>query len=313
MMKGKNAASNVQVELQQALDAIDLSALTAGDSVVDKQAGDAAASGASLDVRGLCASRSGETVIENLDLKLPAGASLALVGESGCGKSTLLESLAGLLKPTAGSVRWTSSSAGARGPKAAFVWQNLGLFPWKTVEENLALPLRLENRPSTEIRSRVAAMLDELGLCGLQKRYPQALSGGQRQRLALGRALVADPQILFLDEPFSALDALRREHLQEFLILMRLRRVVTSVFVTHDIAEAVFLASHILMLAAHPFRVLGLVRNPLRGALDAAARAGGMDALRAIRESDAFALAARELHAALRRGQRQGQVNEALL
>ncbi len=257
--------------------------------------------GASLEVRGLCAARAGALVIDGLNFSLPAGASLALVGESGCGKSTLLEALAGLLKPVSGEVRWHSASGAA--PKAAFVWQNLGLFPWKRVAENLALPLELEGRSKQEVRAKVSAMLEELGLQGLERRFPAALSGGQRQRLALGRALAADPEILFLDEPFSALDALRRERLQEFLIGMRQKRAVTIVFVTHDIPEAVFLASHILMLAANPFRVLGLLENPLRTPLDRAARAGDAEALRLIRESDAFAEVVRSVHVALRRAQ----------
>ena len=283
-----------------------------------------AARGASLEVRGLCAARSGDMVINNLDLSLPAGASLALVGESGCGKSTLLESLAGLLKPVSGAVHWHSSResdsvvSGKSAPrhdsmpKAAFVWQNLGLFPWKRVEENLALPLVLEKRSREEVRARVADMLKELGLSGLERRFPDALSGGQRQRLALGRALVANPEILFLDEPFSALDALRRERLQEFLIGMRQKRAVTIVFVTHDIPEAVFLASHILMLAAHPFRVLGLVENPLRQALDEAAKQGDTQTLRLIRESDEFAASVRNVHVALRRAQSSGAHRETM-
>ena len=131
--------------------------------------------GASLEVRGLCAARAGALVIDGLNFSLPAGASLALVGESGCGKSTLLEALAGLLKPVSGEVRWHSASGAA--PKAAFVWQNLGLFPWKRVAENLALPLELEGRSKQEVRAKVSAMLEELGLQGLERPRFRAASG----------------------------------------------------------------------------------------------------------------------------------------
>ncbi|MDO5532295.1 ABC transporter ATP-binding protein [Sutterella sp.] len=218
-----------------------------------------------LEVKNLVVRYDSEDVLRDVSFTLPPGASLAVVGESGCGKTTLLTTLAGLLKSGAGEVTWrTSSGRTVARPHSSFVWQSLGLLPWKRVRENLALPLRLRSTPvnRAEGERRTDAMITELGLAGLENRWPAQLSGGQRQRLALGRSLIADPEVLFMDEPFSALDALRREHLQEFLAGLRTRRHVTMIFVSHDIPEAVFLASHILMLAAKPARQIEFYENP---------------------------------------------------
>ena len=173
-----------------------------------------------LACNGLTLGYDGRPVIEGLDLSLPPGASLAIVGESGCGKSTLLTALAGLRPSISGTVRWTSPQGGVRSiqdMRTSFVWQHLGLFPWKRVRENLALPLELSAGRCADSAGRVSAMLSELRLSGLESRFPSELSGGQRQRLALGRALIVQPQVLFMDEPFSALDALLRAGMQDIL------------------------------------------------------------------------------------------------
>lgn len=202
-------------------------------------------------------------VIRNFSFDLPEGESLAIVGESGCGKSTLLTALAGLRAPVSGRVSWAQGNI--TDLKTSFVWQSLALFPWKRVRENLELPLLLEGAERYDTAERehlVAEMLEELGLTGLEKRFPSELSGGQRQRLALGRALIAKPEILFMDEPFSALDALLRERLQDVLMSLRRKHPVRLLFVTHDIAEAVFLADRILVLGARPSRILACLENP---------------------------------------------------
>lgn len=204
-------------------------------------------------------------VLEHLSFRLPAQASLSIVGESGCGKTTLLTTLAGLLSPCDGTLKWTNGQDEAISKlQSSFVWQHLGLLPWKTVRKNLSLPFALAASalPKEQAEKRVKAMISELGLSGLENRWPASLSGGQRQRLALGRALIANPAVLFMDEPFSALDALRRERLQDFLASLRQRQPVTMIFVTHDIPEAVFLSSHILLLGANPSRQLELYTNP---------------------------------------------------
>ncbi len=208
-----------------------------------------------------------EVVIDRLTFALPANASLAIVGESGCGKSTLLSALAGLRSVNDGKIRWerdgevTSFDA----IRSSFVWQNLGLFPWMKVVENLQMPFKLNPHlcPDAYRRTQsLKSMLSELQLEGLEGRYPTELSGGQRQRLAIGRALLAQPEVLFLDEPFSALDALLREHLQDFLVEVRKHHPCNIIMVTHDISEAVCLASHILVLASNPFRKVAFFENP---------------------------------------------------
>ena len=149
-----------------------------------------------LACNGLTLGYDGRPVIEGLDLSLPPGASLAIVGESGCGKSTLLTALAGLRPAISGTVRWTSPQGGVRSiqdMRTSFVWQHLGLFPWKRVRENLALPLELSAGRCADSAGRVSAMLSELRLSGLESRFPSELSGGQRQRLALGPDLLPDP------------------------------------------------------------------------------------------------------------------------
>ena len=206
---------------------------------------------AELNVKDLAIGHNGKTLLKHLTFSVPAGSSLAIVGESGCGKSTLLTTLAGLLPALGGELSWRDAQGSVlKHPNSSFVWQQLGLLPWKTVQKNLTLPLLLSQHkiPAADCADRAAAMIEELGLSGLENRWPATLSGGQRQRLALGRALIAQPAVLFMDEPFSALDALRRERLQDFLAGMRRRRPTTMIFVTHDIGEAAFLASDILLL-----------------------------------------------------------------
>lgn len=263
-------------------------------------------SGADLAVEGLTLRYPGapEPVFRDLSFTVPAGESLAIVGESGCGKSTLLAALAGFAAPESGTIDWGPEGR----PHSSFVWQNLALFPWKRTHENLELALELSGVPKSERRTRVAAMLAELGLAGLEKRFPSELSGGQRQRLAIGRALIGNPSVLFMDEPFSALDALNRERLQDFLLGLMRRHPVRLVFVTHDIGEAVFLASRILVLGAHPGRKLALVENPAftldRPAQEEAGGAIGAagKGTAALRERPVFFETARRVHALLAAG-----------
>lgn len=198
-------------------------------------------------------------LMEGLNLTLPPGETLAIIGESGCGKSTLLSTLAGLKQPVSGKVGWRSGEREVT-PKRAMVFQDLALLPWKRVRDNLVLPLRLAKEP--DIDERVRAMLHEMELEEYAERYPMELSGGQRQRLALGRAFISRPDVLFMDEPFSALDAILRERLQDFLKAQWCKYRCTMIFVTHDIAEAVFLGQHIMLLGARPSRVAAIARNP---------------------------------------------------
>lgn len=205
-------------------------------------------SGADIGVSELCKSFAGVPVLHNLSFALPAGETLSVIGPSGCGKSTLLYLLAGLEKPDSGSIVMPAHKSG----RVSFILQDYGLFPWKTVGENLALPLELRGASKDAQQKAVADMLHELGLQNLQDRYPERLSGGQRQRVAIGRALITRPDILLMDEPFSSLDAITRSHLQTVVLRMWQRRRPTCVLVTHDVAEAVFLGKRVMVLHGHP-------------------------------------------------------------
>lgn len=224
-------------------------------------------------------------LIAGIDFTLPQGQTLAVIGESGCGKSTLLSTLAGIQKPLAGGVCWISDGKRVT-PKCAMVWQDLALLPWKRVRDNLALPLLLAHEQ--DIASRVQDMLEEMELTSVAESYPQCLSGGQRQRLALGRALIVRPDVLFMDEPFSALDAILREKLQDFLLSQWHKYHCSIILVTHDMAEAAFLGQHIMLLDARSSSVAAVARN-------SAFSNEGVD----IRKSDHFYRVQRHLYAAL--------------
>lgn len=194
------------------------------------------------------------TVLENISFSVAAGKSLSIIGKSGCGKSTLLTILAQLQEFQAGTIQFTSPIGSSfldtykRMPRLSCVLQEYGLFPWKNATENLMLPLQLAKCSKEYIQDQVALMFEELGLQGLEKRYPQELSGGQKQRLALGRALISKPEIMLLDEPFSSVDAINRENLQNLILSLWEKYHFTFVLVTHSVSEAVYLGGNILSL-----------------------------------------------------------------
>lgn len=216
-----------------------------------------------LGVEGLMRDYGQGPVLDNLSFTLTKGDSLAVIGPSGCGKSTLLYLLAGLDLPQAGSV--TMAGETGEKPRIAFILQDYGLFPWKTVWENVALPLELAGVNRKEQARAVSAMLHELQMDGLEKRYPQQLSGGQRQRVAIGRALVTRPDILLMDEPFSSLDAITREQMQNLILTLWQRRNFTYVLVTHSVSEAAFLGKYAMVMGGRPARTTLWLRNPCFG------------------------------------------------
>jgi NitT/TauT family transport system ATP-binding protein len=189
-------------------------------------------------------------ILAGIDWTVPAGDFHALLGRSGCGKTTLLKLTAGLLPPGTGTV--CLEGRAPRGPAegVGFVFQTPTLLDWRTALENVLLPLSLRRGRRRGGQDRALALLDRLGLGGLAGRYPRQLSGGQQARVAIARALVDSPRVLLLDEPFSSLDALTREALQEDLAALCARDGVTALLVTHDIAEAVFLADRVVLMAA---------------------------------------------------------------
>jgi NitT/TauT family transport system ATP-binding protein len=200
--------------------------------------------------------------LTGVDFTLAPGEIWAIIGPSGCGKSTLLYLLAGLLQPTRGEIRFRGGPPLARQREIALILQGYGLFPWKTVRDNVALGLQIRGVPPAEVRRRTAEVLAAVGLGEYGDFYPEELSGGQKQRVAIARSFVLEPALLLMDEPFSALDALARERLQNLLLGLCLSRKVGTVLVTHNIEEAVFLGRKILVMTKRPGRVAAVVDNP---------------------------------------------------
>jgi NitT/TauT family transport system ATP-binding protein len=197
-------------------------------------------------------------VVGHTDLSIEPGKIVALLGPSGCGKSTLLRILTGLAQPSAGGLFWHGKPLGDELPNVAIVFQSFALFPWLTVLENVEAPLEARGVPAVERRKRALRTLDTVGLDGFETAYPKELSGGMKQRVGFARALVVEPEVLFMDEPFSALDVLTAENLRgELLELWLNKKMPTSAIfiVTHNIEEAVMLADRILVLGRNPARI----------------------------------------------------------
>jgi NitT/TauT family transport system ATP-binding protein len=193
--------------------------------------------------------------LRDIDLKVEEHEFMAVVGRSGCGKSTLLRLVAGLLAPTAGTITVDGTPVLQPRPEVALMNQRPALLPWRTAFGNVMLPVEILRWPRAAYRARAAELLDSVGLAGFHERRPHELSGGMQQRVALCRALIQQPRILLMDEPFSALDALTREELATQLQAVHMAQSVTTVFVTHSIQEAVLLADRVVVLSPRPGRV----------------------------------------------------------
>jgi ABC-type nitrate/sulfonate/bicarbonate transport system ATPase subunit len=180
---------------------------------------------------------------------------ITILGPSGCGKSTLLRIVAGLDRPSAGRVLLDGRAVTGPGADRGMVFQSYTLFPWLTVAENIAFGLKERGVPAARRAETVAAYIDKVGLKGFERHYPKQLSGGMQQRTAIARALANDPEILLLDEPFGALDNQTRALMQELLLGIWERERKTVLFVTHDIEEAIFLASRVVVMSARPGRI----------------------------------------------------------
>jgi ABC-type nitrate/sulfonate/bicarbonate transport system ATPase subunit len=198
------------------------------------------------------------SVLENISLEVGDGEFVCLLGPSGCGKSTLLSTLAGFLSPTSGDVRIDGEIVQGPDPRRIFVFQERGVFPWLTVEGNIGFGLFKLSRPERE--KRVAHYVKMVGLQGFEKAYPPELSGGMKQRLEVARALAVNPDMLFLDEPFGALDSITRLVMRGELLRIWEAERKTIVFVTHDIDEAVQLADRVVVLSARPARIQQIVK-----------------------------------------------------
>lgn len=204
-------------------------------------------------------------VVRDLNISVESGEAIALIGPSGCGKSTVLRMTSGVLAPTSGTLLVNGEKVDKPRQETALIPQDLGLFPWKTVLQNAALGLLIRKVPKPDALSRARDALCQVGLEGFEHAYPKELSGGMRQRLALARALAMDADLLLMDEPLSAVDALLRESLQDLLLDLWKRRRHTQLLVTHSIEEAVYLGARILVFGNRPTSVKADIPNPGMG------------------------------------------------
>lgn len=195
------------------------------------------------------------TALEDVSLHIPPNQFHALLGPSGCGKSTLLFLIGGFLKIQSGSIRTIAGEVTRPGPDRGIVFQNFALFPWKTVKQNVRYGIEKQGVRGSEADQKAQSYIDMVHLTGFESSYPAQLSGGMQQRAAIARTLAVDPDILLMDEPFGALDAQTRRLMQEELLGIWRDSRKTVVFVTHDVAEAVFLADGISVMSARPGRI----------------------------------------------------------
>ena len=235
--------------------------------------------------------------LTDVDLTIGAGEFVSLLGPSGCGKSTLLRIIADLLPASTGTVRVGGGTAreARLGRKYGFAFQQAGLLDWRTVLDNIELPLELHGVGAKERRARGQELLDMVGLTDFAKHRPPQLSGGMQQRVAIARALAEQPSLLLMDEPFGALDEMTRERMQDELVRIAAETSAAVVFVTHSIPEAVFLSDRVVVMSPRPGRIATIVPVGLRQRIDGSAVAGT-----AVRESPAFFTAITQVREALR-------------
>jgi NitT/TauT family transport system ATP-binding protein len=197
--------------------------------------------------------------LDGIDLDVAAGELVCLLGPSGCGKSTLLNAVAGFSPPTSGTILAAGRPVEGPGPDRAMVFQEYALFPWMTVERNVAFGLEMKGASPARIREVVDPLLRQLNLFDFRDRFPKDLSGGMRQRVAIARVLAIDPPMLLMDEPFGALDALTRRNLQDELLRIWSRLGKTILFVTHGIEESIYLADRVVVMTYRPGTVKRVV------------------------------------------------------
>ena len=199
--------------------------------------------------------RNAAVALEGISLTIDRGEFVTFLGPSGCGKSTLLKLVSGLSTVSEGTVRVNGMTPENARDLISFIFQDATLLPWRTVEHNVGLGMELEHASRAARKERVAQMLELVGLSHVARHYPRQLSGGMKMRASIARALVSRPRILLMDEPFAALDEMTRDRLNEELLRLYAEQKWTVLFVTHSVAEAVFLSTRVVILAAHPGRV----------------------------------------------------------
>jgi len=210
-----------------------------------------------LTVRGVEMRYADKRVLEPIDLDVAAGELICLLGPSGCGKSTFLQIVAGFHAPTAGTIAIDGAPVVGPDPRRIFVFQERGVFPWLTVTDNIAFGL--QKLPAAERAKRVKHYVELVGLDGFEHAYPHELSGGMKQRVEVARALAVDPDMLFLDEPFGALDSMTRLTMRSELLRIWQAAKKTILFVTHDVEESVQLADRVVVMSARPARIQRIV------------------------------------------------------
>jgi len=203
--------------------------------------------------------------LSHVDLTIAKGEFVSFIGPSGCGKTTLLRVIADLQQATSGAieVNGTSPQAARLDRAYGYVFQAPALFPWRSVERNVTLPLEIMGLTRAEQKARAKRVLDLVNLSGFARKFPWQLSGGMQQRVSIARALSFDPELLLMDEPFGALDEIIRDHLNEQLLDLWRRTEKTLVFVTHSIPEAVFLSTRIVVMSPRPGRIIDIIESPL--------------------------------------------------
>ena len=235
-----------------------------------------------LSVTNLHARYAGQPALQDINLQLDQRDLLVVLGPSGCGKTTLLNLIAGFLPLESGSITLDGKAVTGPGAERGVVFQNEGLLPWRNVIDNVALGLQLAGMEKTERHAVARRLIRKVGLEGAEQRFIWQLSGGQRQRVGIARALAADPQLLLLDEPFGALDAFTREQMQTLLLTLWRDTGKQILLITHDIEEAVFLASELVLLSPGPGRVVERLK------LDFGQRYAAGEPCRSIKSDPAF-------------------------
>ena len=210
----------------------------------------------------------GVTAFEDMNLDVYQDETLCLVGPSGCGKTTLLRAIDGLIPLTEGEVRLRDELITGPHHSVAMVFQHFGLFPWMTVQDNIAYGLKVQRVKKSERLARAAKYIEMVGLDGFQKRYPYQLSGGMQQRAGLARALTLEPEVLLMDEPFASVDAQTRELLQEQLLAIWATEKRTMIFITHSIEEAILMGDRVAILSTRPGRVKNIIDVPFENPRD---------------------------------------------
>jgi NitT/TauT family transport system ATP-binding protein len=201
-------------------------------------------------------------ILYNLSFDVSRGDTMSIIGPSGCGKTTLLHIMGGLLPASGGKVLIDDEEIHKPRKKTSFIFQDFGLLPWKTAEENACLSMYISGIEKRERTAILNTLFSDLGISGQKHSYPVQLSGGEKQRVAIARSLAVDPDLLLMDEPFSALDAMTREKLQDIILAKWQERKFTAVIVTHNIEEAVFLGRRIMILGDKPARIRNIIDNP---------------------------------------------------